>query len=220
MSINITGGEVDNNSSSHPNPLRTDVSSDSPTITQLFITWLRIGFTSFGGGAVTQYLIQENFIHKNKWISAKEYTRLLGMSQITPGINILAMTILIGKRLGGRMGIVVALLGLIVPSAGITIGITATYAGFSEFPQVKSALRAVFAAIFGISLVTNWRNVKPIFVNNRKKGPLTLFVAVGIMIGSGVVYLFFNPPVVVLYLIGGLCGAITYWRVARKTKEE
>ena len=32
------------------------------TIKRLFLTWVKIGFTSFGGGAVTEYLIQESFI--------------------------------------------------------------------------------------------------------------------------------------------------------------
>ena len=220
MPTNINGNQLDKNSLSAKNFSNTDIPSNYPTITHLFLTWLRIGFTSFGGGAVTQYLIQENFIHKYKWITAEEYTRILGMCQITPGMVIIAITILIGKRLGGRLGIVVSLIGLILPSAGITIALTAIYANFSELPQVKSALRVVFAAIFGISLVTNWRNAKPILVNNRRRGPFSLFVALGIMIGSAVMYLLFNPPVIALYLLGGLCGALAYWRVDKKTKED
>ncbi len=192
----------------------------SLTIKRLFIVWLKIGFTSFGGGAITQYLIQEHFIYKRNWITAEEYANIIGMCQITPGINILAYTILIGKRLAGWRGIFVSLMGLILPSAGITIGISAIYASISELPKVQSALRAVFAAIFGISLATNWRNAKPILVSNCKRGSLALFVTIAIMIGSAMIYIFLNPPVIVLYLLGGLCGALTYWYVANKAREE
>jgi len=220
MSIDANGKQLNDDTPSAKSPFNVDVSTESFSMIRLFLTWLKIGFTSFGGGAVTQYLIQENFIHKHKWITAEEYARILAMCQITPGMVIVAITIIIGKRLGGWVGIIVSLTGLILPSAGITIGMTAIYASISELPQVKSALRAVFAAIFGISLATNWRNVKPILVSNHKRGPLALVVALGIMVGSAVIYVRFNPPVIVLYLLGGLCGALAYWRGAKKTKED
>lgn len=198
----------------------TTTVADSLTISRLFLAWFRIGFTSFGGGAITQYLIQESFIYKHKWITAEEYANIIAMCQITPGINIIAYTILIGKRLAGWVGILVSLIGLILPSAAITVGITATYASFSELPKVQAALRAVFAALFGIALATNWRNVRPILIGNRQRGGVAFLATIGIMIGSAAIYLFFNPPVVVLYLLGGLCGALTYWHVAKIDQED
>jgi chromate transporter len=190
------------------------------TINRLFLAWLRIGFTSFGGGAITQYLIQESFIYKHKWITAKEYANIIAMCQITPGINIIAYTILIGKRLAGWPGIFVSVMGLILPSALITIGISAIYTRISEFSKVQAALRSVFAAIFGIALATNWRNVRPILVSNYKRGSGIFSVTIGIIIGSAMIYVLLNPPVVILYLLGGLCGALTYWYVAKTERED
>lgn len=200
--------------------LITATLSDSFTINRLFLMWLRIGFTSFGGGAVTQYLIQEIFIYKQKWITAEEYANIIAICQIAPGINIIAYTILIGKRLAGWRGIFVSLIGLILPSAAITIGISAIYARISELPKVQAVFRAVFAAIFGIALATNWRNVRPILESNRKRGLLTFFVTLGIMIGSAMMYVLLDPPVIVLYLLGGLCGSLTYWYVDKKGQED
>lgn len=185
-------------------------------VNRLFLAWLRIGFTSFGGGAITQYLIQESFIYKHKWITAEEYANIIGMCQITPGINIIAYTILIGQRLAGWMGVVVSLIGLILPSAAITIGISAIYASISEISRVQASLRFLFAAIFGIALATNWRNARPIFISSRKRGSLAFGVALGIVIGSGMIYVLLSPPVIVLYLLGGLCGALVYWYAAKK----
>ena len=200
--------------------LITTTVADTFTMARLFLTWLRIGLTSFGGGAVTTYLIQENFIYKHKWITAEEYARILEMGQIKPGMNIIATTILIGKKLGGGMGIVVSLAGLILPSAGITIAMAAIYTNLSIFSRAQGALRADFAAIIGIALVTNWRNVRPILISNHKRGPLALSIALAIMFGSAIIYVAFNPPVLVLYFLGGLCGALTYWRMAKKAKED
>lgn len=193
--------------------------NESFTIMRLFLTWLRIGFLSFGGGAVTQYLIQENFIYKHKWITAEEYANIIGMCQITPGMNIIAYTILIGKRLAGGMGIFVSLMGLILPSAAITIGITAIYASVSDFPKMQAVLRTVFAAIFGIALATNWRNARPILISSYKRGLWVFGSTLGIMIGCAVLYIFLKPPVIVLYFVGGLCGSLTCWYVARRNRE-
>lgn len=188
------------------------------TISRLFFIWVQIGLTSFGGGPVTQYLIQENFIYKYKWITDEEYANIIGMSQIVPGINILSYTILIGKRLAGWKGIVVSLIGLILPSAAVTIAISAVYAKFSKFSRVNSALSTGFAAIFGISLATNWRNVKPILLKNKKRGPLAFGSVLGIMIISAVIYMFTKISVIVLYLLGGICGALIYWYISAKNR--
>ena len=187
---------------------------NSPTLSELFLAWLRIGCTSFGGGAVVQYLIQENFILKRRWLTAEEYTRILAMCQITPGLTIVAITITIGKRLGGWRGIVLSLIGLILPSATITIGMTAVYASVRDLPSVQAALRAVFAAIFGISLATNWRNLRPLLIRNHKRSQAIFVTSLVILLGSVLLYVLFKPPVIVLYLTGGLCGALVYWQTA------
>lgn len=194
----------------------TKFKPDAFTITKLFLTWLKIGFTSFGGGATTQYLIQEEFIYKNKWITDEEYADIIGMCQITPGMNIIAYTILIGRKLAGGIGIFVSLVGLILPSAAITIALTMIYTSISKLSKVHSALHAVFAAIFGIALATNWRNVQPIIIKNYKRGRIIFGVTIAIMIGSGIIYIFLNPSVILLYILGGLCGAAAYWYISKK----
>lgn len=191
----------------------------SLTLSRLFRAWLQIGLTSFGGGSITQYLIQESFIYKKRWITEEEYATIIAMCQIAPGINILAYTILIGKRLAGWRGIVVSLLGLVLPSAAITIGFSAIYASVSEFARVQAALRGVFAAIFGVALATSWRNAKPIFQGSHKRGATAFFCAICILAGSAVIFIVFSPPVVVLYIVGGLCGALSYWYAAHKGQE-
>ena len=193
-----------------------DIERENLTLLLLFLIWLKIGATSFGGGAITQYLIQENFIYKQKWITAESYANIIGMCQIAPGTNIFSYTILIGRQLAGWRGIIVSLGGLILPSAAITIGISAIYISMSQFTLVQSSLHTVFAAIFGISMATSWRNIKPILQNNRQRSSFAFLVSLIILIGSGIVYVFFNPSVVVLYLFGGLSSAFVYWYVARK----
>ena len=90
----------------------------------LFFYWIYIGTFSFGGGAVVQFMIQNTFIYKLKLLTEAEYTEIIGIGQITPGINILAYTILIGYHLDEWKGSLLSILGLILPSALITILLT------------------------------------------------------------------------------------------------
>lgn len=186
------------------------------TTAKLFLTWLQIGFTSFGGGATTQYLIQEKFIYQHKWITDEEYAGIIGMCQITPGINIFAYTILIGKKLAGALGIFVSLMGLVLPSAAITVAITTIYTSISKYTRVRSALQTMFAAVLGISLATSWRNVRPIVVKNYKRGPIAFGVTILTLAGSAAIYVIFKPSVILLYILGGLCCGVTYWLLSGK----
>ncbi len=128
----------------------------------LFFYWIYIGTFSFGGGTVVQFMIQNTFIYKLKLLTETDYSEIIGIGQITPGINILAYTILIGYRLAGWKGSLLSVLGLILPSALITILLSSIYLLFYDFPIVQHGIRTAFASIFGISCITNYRNVKPI----------------------------------------------------------
>ncbi len=193
-----------------------NINNHTFSMKKLFLIWCNIGITSFGGGAITQFLIQDNFIYKYHWITEEEYSTIIGIGQITPGINILAYTILIGRKLAGWRGSVLSVLGLIVPSAAITIMLSAVYLNFRQYPIVQRGLRAAFAAIFGISLVTNWRNMKPILQRGKKEGPLPLSAFLTIIIGTVLLYRILGVPVILLYFLGSAAGVFIYLFLIKK----
>ncbi|WP_196595813.1 chromate transporter [Pectinatus frisingensis] len=193
-----------------------NIDNNTFSMKKLFLIWCNIGITSFGGGAITQFLIQDKFIYKYHWITEGEYSTIIGIGQITPGINILAYSILIGRKLAGWRGSVLSVLGLIVPSAAITIMLSAVYLNFSQYPIVQRGLRAAFAAIFGISLVTNWRNMKPILQRGRKEGLLPLSAFFTIIIGTVLLYRILGVPVILLYFLGSAAGVLIYLFLIKK----
>lgn len=192
------------------------IDNNSFSLKKLFLIWFNIGITSFGGGAITQFLIQDKFIYKYHWITEEEYATIIGIGQITPGINILAYTILIGRKLAGWRGSVLSVLGLIVPSAAITIMLSAVYLNFSQYPIVQRGLRAAFAAIFGISLITNWRNMKPILRRGKQEGLLPLSAFLTIIIGTVLLYRILGVPVILLYFLGSAAGVFIYLVLIKK----
>src|SRR5258707_13712918 len=91
----------------------------TPTLWKLFRIWAGIGLQSFGGGASTTLFIPRAFIDKYNWMTMEEFTHFWSLCILAPGINLLGLTILVGRKLGGGWGIVVSLIGLRLPSAAI-----------------------------------------------------------------------------------------------------
>src|SRR5437764_14486880 len=87
--------------------------------------WFTFGLLSFGGGATTLTLIRRAVVERYGWLSDAEFTREWTLCQLAPGINLLALAILIGRRTAGARGSALALLGLTLPGVVVTIGVTA-----------------------------------------------------------------------------------------------
>src|SRR5215813_13107400 len=117
-----------------------------PTPLRLFWIWTVIGAQSFGGGSATLYLMRRVAVERYHWITDEDFTRYWGICQIAPGINILGLVILIGFRIAGPAGAMLSLIGLLLPSAAITVALTSIYAGVREAPVVRAAIAGVVPA--------------------------------------------------------------------------
>src|SRR5947209_68832 len=111
-----------------------------PTLLLLRV-WSVIGLQSFGGGVATLALIRGAAVDRYGWITGAEFTRYWSLCQMTPGINLLALAVLLGRRCAGGRGILVALVGLLAPSFTVTVLLTAGYARVHESAAVRAILR-------------------------------------------------------------------------------
>ena len=185
---------------------------------QLLI-WLNIGLQSFGGGAATLYLIRREAVERRGWLSDEEYARYWGICQIAPGINILGLVILIGRQVSGALGVALALAGLLLPSAAITIILTAMYSLVERMPLVQAALRGVVPATAGLGLLLASGMLRPLLSASRKEGRVSLAVALALVAGSVLAVALTSMPVVaVLWGTGGLAALANWQRVARQRR--
>ncbi len=185
-----------------------------PNLSRLFLEWFRIGATSFGGGVSVLHMIDANFVRKNGWITAGENSRLFAMCQLAPGVNLLAMCLLIGWHVRGARGAFISILGFILPSAAITVLVTLAYARVRDLQAAKLALRGIFAAIFGLGLVADWRFTQPL-VQQARHDPRRVTLVIVILGSSSLLYALFHPPVLALYAFGAGLGALGAWYFAR-----
>src|SRR5580704_7267664 len=90
----------------------TGVASAEVSIGQIFLEFLIIGATSFGG--VVPYL-RGSLVTKRHWVDDKEFVEMLSISQSLPGLNATNMAVLVGEKLRGWMGSVAAIIGVCLP---------------------------------------------------------------------------------------------------------
>jgi chromate transporter len=124
-----------------------------PSILDIFLQFLIIGATSFGGGAVAY--LKSSLVTKNQWVDEKTFVELFSISQSLPGLNTTNMAILAGDRLRGWPGALAAVLGVILPGAILmTLAAIAYGASGGDRPLVSAALKGVAAAASGLLLAT------------------------------------------------------------------
>jgi chromate transporter len=121
------------------------------SIARLFLEFLTIGATSFGG--VVPYL-RGSLVSKQRWLSDKEFVEMLSMSQSLPGLNATNMAILVGQKLNGALGAVVAVLGICLPGSLLMFIVGIFYRIHGDHAWATGALKGVAAASVGLVLST------------------------------------------------------------------
>ncbi len=125
--------------------------ADRVSIGQIFLEFLIIGATSFGG--VVPYL-RGSLVTKRQWINDKEFVEMLSISQSLPGLNATNMAILVGEKLRGALGSLVAIVGICLPGAVLMYVIGYYYRIHGDHSFVTAALKGVAAAAVGLILYT------------------------------------------------------------------
>ena len=140
----------------------------------------------------------------------EDFTHLWNLCILTPGINLVALTVLIGRKLGGTWGIVISLAGLLVPSAIITCLLTAGYKTIENLPAVQAILRGVVPATGGIMLLVGLNFALPLIRRGYKEGALFLLASSVFMIACALAVILLQLSVIIVVLGAAFLGALFF----------
>ncbi len=174
----------------------------------LFRAWLGLGIQSFGGGTTTLVLIRRAVIDRYGWISDEQFNRNWALCQMTPGINLLGLTVLIGRQTAGAAGIVACLAGLLLPSAFLTAVLTAGFLSIHKLPWVVAALAGILPATVGLGLVNACQMAWVPLRLSHQLGRWQLLFSVFLLVGSAGLMWTGAVSVTVVLLAGATLGAI------------
>jgi chromate transporter len=215
--IRITGWKVD---VARESPTRDEQPAGGSKFSpwRLFWIWAVLGAQSFGGGSATLYLIRRVAVERHRWITDEDFTRYWGICQIAPGINILGLVIVIGWRVAGAAGAFLSLSGLLLPSAAITIALTAIYSGIREEPLVRAAIAGVVPATVGLGLLLGFTMVRPLLNGAREDGRASTVVAIILFLASTIAAALGRTPVLAILWGAGTLSALAQWQLAARRK--
>jgi chromate transporter len=121
------------------------------SIGAIFREFLMIGAISFGG--VVPYL-RGRLVVERRWLDDRDFVEMLSMSQSLPGLNATNMAVLLGDRLRGGLGSLVAIIGICLPGAVLLFAVGLVYREHAEVLWFAAALKGVAAAAVGLILYT------------------------------------------------------------------
>ena len=135
--------------------------NNKPTTKNLFLSFLRLGLTAFGGPAMVEQ-IRELSTSRHQWLDETEFKNGVALCQSIPGATAMQTAAYVGLRVRGISGALAAYLGFGLPAFIFMLILSVFYARFSELPRfisLFSGLQVIVVAIIISSVYTIGRNI-------------------------------------------------------------
>lgn len=132
-------------------------------ILTLFLTFLKIGAFTFGGGYAMIPLIQKEVVENKKWITDQDILDIIAIAESTPGPIAINSATFVGYRVAGFFGAFFATLGVVLPSFLIIISISFVLRQFEALEAVKYAFMGIRAGVLALitkALVNMYKQCK------------------------------------------------------------
>lgn len=175
--------------------------SRAAKLRRLFFSTLYISAFTFGGGFVIVTFMKRVFVDQLHWIDEQEMLDMTALAQSSPGAIAVNAAILVGWHVEGLLGMVVAVLGTIIPPMLILSIISFFYAAFASNPYVALVLKGMQAGVAAVILDVVWG-----LGSNVVKTRSALYIAM--MIAAFVANVVFDVNVVLIILAAAAFGVV------------
>lgn len=129
---------------------------------QLFISTMKIGLFTFGGGYAMIHLLENEFVEKKQWLESEEFIDLVAIAESTPGPIAINCSTYIGYKRAGVLGAVCATLGICIPSFVIVYLISLFFNQFLAISWVASAFKGIQVCVIFLVASAGVRMLKKI----------------------------------------------------------
>jgi chromate transporter len=146
--------------------LKTDnsIQANEISLILLFLSFLKIGATSWGGFMAIISVVQKELLEKKALIEEKVIFEGVSLASVLPGPMAFNVVVYIGYYLKGIKGAIVSMLGILLPSFLFMLILSYIYLKYGELPAFenffKGALPAVVAIIISVALNMAKKNIK------------------------------------------------------------
>ena len=177
-----------------------------PKLLSLFLSFLKIGAFTFGGGYAMIALLENEFVSRKKWLEKDEFLDMLGIGESTPGPIAVNMATFIGYRVAGVLGALLATLAVCLPAFTIIFIISLFFDKFLSLTYVGYAFRGVQICVVYLIGSAGIKVIK-----GMEKNVFSVIVASVVFIAFILLSLFSVSFSTIFYiLIAGVLGLILY----------
>ncbi|MDC7126086.1 MAG: chromate transporter [Spirochaetales bacterium] len=178
---------------------------------RIFSRFFVISLFTFGGGYAMLPMVEKELKERGGYLSDKEILDDYALAQSFPGIIGVNASVLMGYRLGGRIGSLFAVLGFISPSIIILTVIAAFLGKISDLAIVKKAFMGLRAGV--VALMFN-------SLLKIAKGALKSVFSYFILIIAGILLIFSSIHPFWIIIAGALSGLLLGGRFDKPFKSE
>ena len=154
-----------------------------PILIELFLTFVKIGLFTFGGGYAMLSIIENICVEKKNWITHDEMMNITVIAESTPGPIAINCATYVGYKKGKLPGAILATLGVAIPAFIIIFVISMFLEGFLEIKWIAHAFQGIKIAV-GILILD--AAIK--MIRKMEKKPLQI----GILLASFAVIMLIN----------------------------
>ena len=172
----------------------------------LFLTMLKIGLFTFGGGYAMIALLENEFVEKKKWLEKDEFLDVATIAESTPGPIAINAATYIGYKNAGIIGSMIATLGISIPSFVIIYVISLFFDAFLSLTLVAYAFKGIQVCVVYLILSAGLRMLK-----QMKKTAFNVIIISATIICMVVLSLFAVKFSTIFYiLISGALGVVVF----------
>ena len=175
---------------------------------ELFITFLKIGAFTFGGGYAMVALLEHEFVEEKQWVSREEFLDMVAIAESTPGPMAVNSATYIGYKISGPAGAAASTLAVCIPSFAVIYLISLFFDQFLSLSVVASAFRGVQVCVIYLILSAGLKMLKNLERNGFNL--IILAAVVTAMVGCSVAAVSFSS---IFYILLSGAAGLALWLV-------
>jgi len=172
----------------------------------LFLTFLKIGAFTFGGGYAMIPLIESEVIEKHSWLSKRDLLDVITISESTPGPIAVNAATFVGYKVAGVLGSTFATIGLILPSFLIILLISFFFNQIYQFEIIQKAFKGIRVGVIVLLFMAVLSLAKTVKKNKY------FYIALILALITSILFTIFIPSFsyisIILILLGLIIGIV------------
>lgn len=163
--------------------------------------FFKMGCVAFGGPAAHIAMMEDEVVHKRKWMTREYFLDLIGATNLIPGPNSTELTMHCGHNRAGILGLFIAGICFIFPAVTITGILAWAYVNYGKLPEVDPFIYGIKPAVLVIIAMAIFKLGKKALKN----------IKLGVLGGLVLIASFFGVNEITALLVAGLLGALFFY---------